>query len=390
MEYRRFGKLDWKVSALGFGCMRFPRNRQGEIEVAETEQLLGYAIEHGVNYLDTSHEYEGTEEVLGNLLSRGYRDRVKIATKLLPWRVDSAADFDAMLEKQLVLLQTDHIDLYMLHALNCRRWPHVRDLGILQWLEKQLAAGRIRGTGFSFHDEYKVFQEIVDSFDWTVCQIQYNFRDIQYQAGEKGLRYAASRGMAVAVMSPLRGGQLVDPPRQIREIWKQAPQKRSPADWALQWLWSQPEVSVVLSGMSAMDQLAENITSAEASGVGKLSSAEQSLCERAGSVYRGLHPVPCTGCGYCMPCPHGVNIPRNFYRFNEGKVHGGKTLELARRDYDQGELRPNAAHAGACTQCRECESKCPQEIPISEWMPKVDAVLGEGRSYAEVLRQGAG
>jgi predicted aldo/keto reductase-like oxidoreductase len=382
MQYRKFGRLDWKGSALGFGCMRLPiiGEDAGNIDEPEATRMLRYAIDHGVNYVDTAYPYHqgNSERVVGRALKDGYREKVKLATKLPCWLVEDAADFDKYLNQQLEKLQTDRIDFYLLHSLNQKRWVNVRDLGVLEWAEKAIADGRIRHLGFSFHDEYPLFKEIVDAYDWTFCQIQYNYMDIEKQAGTKGLQYAASKGMAVVVMEPLLGGRLIPPPEPVQQIFDSAPGKRTPADWALQWLWDQPEVSVVLSGMTAMAHVEENVASADVSGPGTLTAKELKIIGRAREKYRELGPIPCTGCGYCMPCPNGVNIPRNFDIYNAGVMYGKP--HKARSSYRT--WLPEKEQASACVGCRECEELCPQNIPISEWMPRVHQVLGEGQPYA--------
>ncbi len=381
MEYRKFGKLDWQVSALGFGCMRFPTTGKPEdIDEPEATRMLRYAIDHGVNYVDTAYPYHGgnSELVVGRALQDGYREKVRLATKLPCWKVETFEDFDKYLDEQLQKLQTEQIDFYLLHSLNEKSWHKVRDLDVLKWAETAIADGRIAHLGFSFHDQYAVFREIVDAYDgWTFCQIQYNYMDVENQAGAKGLRYAASQGLVVVIMEPLMGGRLVDPPAPIESLWDTAVQKRTPVDWALQWLWSQPEVAVVLSGMSTMKQVEENVASADVSAINSLSPAELALIERVGAKYRRLSPIPCTQCGYCMPCPNGVDIPRNLTVYNQGAMY--EKLDQSRETYNI--WIPEANRASACIHCGECEEKCPQGISISEWMERVHAVLGEGQSY---------
>ncbi|MGC8788271.1 MAG: aldo/keto reductase, partial [Anaerolineae bacterium] len=322
-----------------------------------------------------------SEPFLGRALQGGYRAKIRLATKLPCWLVQSASDFDRYLNEQLQRLQTDHIDFYLLHSLNKAEWTKVRDLGVLSWAEKAIADGRIGYLGFSFHDEYPVFQEIVDAYDrWTFCQIQYNYMDINHQAGTKGLHYAASKGLAVVVMEPLLGGRLVNPPEPVQKIWESAPKKRTPADWALQWLWNQPEVSVVLSGMSTIQQVEENLASADRSGIGILSQEELDIIARVRAKYNELCPIPCTACGYCMPCPSGVDIPRVFRQFNYGAIYNA--VEEARSGYQN---IPEQARADKCSECHQCEELCPQHIPISTWMKRVDQVLAHGRPYEECL-----
>jgi len=379
MNYRQFGSLDWKVSALGFGCMRFPTENGNEaIDEAEAAKMLRYAIDHGVNYIDTAYPYHGgnSEPFLGRALQDGYRERVRLATKLPSWKIKERKDFDRYLNEQLERLQTDQIDFYLLHTLQEKWWYKLRDLGVLEWAEKAQRDGRIDHLGFSFHDEYEVFEEIVDAYDWALCQIQYNYMDIETQAGTKGLHYAASKDLAVVIMEPLLGGRLVNPPEPVQEIWDEAPTSRTPADWALQWLWHQPEVSVVLSGMSTMRHVEENVASADASSIGSLTEEEQEIIARVRERYEALCPIPCTQCNYCMPCPHGVDIPRNFGIYNRGAMYDKP--DHARRSYG---FLDEAKRASACVACLECEDQCPQSIPISDWMVHVHEVLGEGAPY---------
>ena len=381
MLYRTFGRLDWKVSALGFGCMRLPtKGRHEDIDEPAATRMLRYAIDHGLNYVDTAYPYHGgnSERFLGRALQDGYREKVRLATKLPTWLVKAPEDFDRYLNEQLERLQTDVIDFYLLHSLNEGSWHKVQDLGVLQWAEGAIADGRIRYLGFSFHDKYEAFQEIVDASDqWTFCQIQYNYMDVENQAGTRGLQYAASKGLAAVVMEPLLGGKLVNPPQPIQALWNTATRQRSPADWALQWLWNQPEVSLVLSGMSAIEQVQENVTSADRAGVDPLTAQELALFDQVRVRYRALCPIPCTKCGYCMPCPNGVNIPRNFETYNEGAMYDKPAT--ARHAYTT--WMPENERASQCIQCRQCEELCPQSIPISAWMPIVQQVLGEGKPY---------
>jgi predicted aldo/keto reductase-like oxidoreductase len=366
--------------------MRFPTKNDDSANIDEPEatRMLHYAIDHGVNYLDTAYPYHGgnSELFLGRALKGGYREKVKLATKLPCWKVEATGDFDKFLNEQLHKLQTDHVDFYLLHGLNEENWRKVRDPGVLEWAKGAIADGRIGHLGFSFHDKYEAFQEIVDAYDgWTFCQIQYNYMDIENQAGTKGLKYAASKGMAVVIMEPILGGRLVNPPRPIQALWDTAAKKRAPADWALQWLWNQPEVSVVLSGMSTMQQVEENVASASASGINMLTEEELALVAQVSEKYTELCPIPCTKCGYCMPCPNGVNIPRNLNLYNQGMMYDKP--DHSREAYTQ--WFPEPERADKCIQCRECEEKCPQSIPISEWMPIVHAVLGDGQPYVLCL-----
>ncbi|NPV09783.1 MAG: aldo/keto reductase [Anaerolineae bacterium] len=381
MQYRNFGRMGWKVSALGFGCMRLPTTGEyANIDEPEAIRMLHYAIDHGVNYVDTAYGYHGgnSERLLAKALRGGYREKVKLATKLPPPLVETAADFDRLLNEQLSKLQTEHIDVYLLHGLRASRWEQLRQLDVLGWADGAMADGRIGCLGFSFHDSTEVLRQIVDAYDnWAMCQVQYNFMDVNRQAGTEGVRYAASKGLAVVVMEPLLGGRLVNPPKAVREVWDAAGADRTPVEWALQWLWDQPEISVVLSGMSTMQQVRENVESASRSGVRHLTDEEREVVARAREAYQGLTQVPCTGCEYCMPCPQGVNIPRNFRIYNEGYMYN--QADEARRNYAR---MAEEERASLCAQCRQCEDLCPQNIEISQWLPKVEAVLGQGEPYS--------
>lgn len=379
MQYRNFGKLDWKVSALGFGCMRFPTedgNRMSpKIVEAEAIRMVRHAIDNGVNYVDTAYPYHGgqSEVVLGKALRDGYREKVKVATKLPVWEVKSGADFDRLLNEQLVKLQTDHIDFYLLHALSRSRWTDiVLKHDLLKRAQAALADGRIRHLGFSFHDEYEGFEEIVNGSDlWSFCQIQLNYMDVENQAGVKGLKLAASKGLAVVIMEPLMGGRLADPPRDICTEMERFAVRRSPAEWALDWLWDQPEVSVVLSGMSTMDQVEENLQSADASRIGAFGEAERGLIARAREMYQARTVIPCTKCNYCMPCPNGVYIPVNFEFYNYASLFD----DVAGARFKYQVFLTEEQRSGSCIDCGICAELCPQKIPISEWMPKVSALL---------------
>ena len=385
MQYRKFGKLDWHASALGFGAMRMPviDNDPKQLDEAAAIALIRRAIDGGVNYVDTAYPYHGgtSEPVVGRALRDGYRERVKLATKLPCWKVEKAGDFGRYLDEQLVRLQTSHVDLYLLHALGEESWHRMRDLGILAQAERALADGQIRNLGFSFHDTFDAFQEIVNGYDgWSFCQIQYNYLDVEYQAGTKGLQYAADMGLAVVVMEPLRGGLLAGNagfrtgrgvPEPVRALWDTSPICRTPAEWALQWLWNQPEVSVVLSGMSNMAQLDENLASASRSGVGTLSDADLALVAAVRAEFQRLAPIRCTECKYCQPCPNDVQIPTIFGFYNEAMMFNA--VEYARYAYNNWIAADGRAEK--CLRCGECEAKCPQHISIMEWLERAGKFL---------------
>ena len=371
MQYRRFGKLDWKVSALGFGCMRFP-TQDGDrlspnIDEAEALRMVRHAIDSGVNYIDTAYPYHGgqSEVVVGKALQDGYREKVRLATKLPVFLVQSTADFDRLLNEQLKKLQTSYIDFYLLHALTGSRW---RDIvlkhDLLTRAAAALADGRIRHLGFSFHDEY-------GSDLWSFCQIQYNYMDTENQAGTRGLKLAASKGVAVVIMEPLMGGRLADPPKDILAAMESFPARRTAVEWALQWLWDQPEVSVVLSGMSTITQVEENLRFADNSRIQAFGPAEQALIAEVRERYRERTAIPCSRCNYCMPCPNGVYIPANFEFFNYARLYD----DVAGARFKYKVFLTEEQRSGACIDCGVCADLCPQKIPIGEWMPKVSALL---------------
>lgn len=385
MKYRRFGKLDWKVSALGFGAMRLPviDGDPAKIDEAEAIKMMRYAIDHGVNYVDTAYPYHrgNSEIVVGKTLQDGYREKVRLATKMPTWMVKSHEDMDRFLDEQLKKLQTEYIDFYLLHGLMEERWSNLQDLDVFAWAEKALADGRIKHLGFSFHDRYEVFKEIVDAFSgWTFCQIQYNYLDKDYQAGVRGLKYAASKGLAPVIMEPIEGGMLaVTPPPEIQSIWDEAGSDRTMAEWALQWVWNQPEVSVVLSGMSTMEQVVENVESASRSGPGTLTEDELRLISRVGKKYREFGFIGCTACRYCMPCPEGVAIPDILSFLNEHSTRRGDRdaqREVVKR---YGEAISPESGAKNCVKCGQCEEQCPQQLPIRNLLRRATWVFERDR-----------
>ena len=386
MQYRTFGELDWRPSALGFGAMRLPTLNEdrmndfsGQIDEDPAIRLIRTAIDGGVNYVDTAWDYhhENSEPLVGRCLQDGYRDKVKLATKLPVYRIEEAQEFDRYLDEQLKRLQTDHIDFYLLHGLTGRTWSSAKELGVLDWARGAIEDGRIRHLGFSFHDTLTTFREIVDAHHWTFCQIQYNYMDIEHQAGTAGLQYAASKGLAVVIMEPLRGGALTQPaPEPVAELWASAPVKRSQADWGLQWLWNQPEVSLVLSGMSTMRHVEENLASADRSGVGTFTADELDLVDKVREAYRDLMPIPCTACRYCQPCPSGVAISHAFGLYNDAVMYND--LERSRKFY--GDHTPPERRADQCVACGQCEDACPQKIEIIDWLKVAHEFLSQAQT----------
>lgn len=364
MQFRKIGpRVPESVSALGFGCMRFPTlGEPDKIDTDQATRMIHRAIDRGVNYFDTAWPYHkgASEPFLGDVLAHGLRSEVLVATKMPMWAVNEADDLDKYLSLQLERLQTDHIDFYLLHSLNKDFWERVQRTKALEWGERQKAQGRIRYFGFSFHDELPLFKKIIDAHEWDFCQIQYNYMNETFQAGSDGLRYAASRDVGVVVMEPLLGGSLADQPDALGRIWAQADSERSSAEWALQWLWDKPEVGTVLSGMSTLEQVEENTAAAERSRVGVLTVNDRVLFNEAKNAYGERRPVPCTKCRYCMPCPNGVDIPRNFDAYNVSAMYDN--WGHGRWVYNH--AIPEEARADACIACGECVPKCPQGIEI--------------------------
>jgi predicted aldo/keto reductase-like oxidoreductase len=379
MEYRKFLGLEWQPSALGFGAMRLPVSDgdQSKVDIPETTRIIRYAIDHGVNYLDTAYFYHGgkAEQAVAQVLKNGYREKIKLATKFPARDVKSAADFDRAFAEQLERLQTDKIDFYLLHGLSKPGWTRLHELGILPWLERQVSKGRLEYLGFSFHDDYAVFKQIVDAYDnWTFCQLHFNFMDQDYQAGRRGVEYAASKGLGIIVMEPLRGGQLARPPETVTRVWETASVQRSPVEWALRWIWNYPEISLILSGMSSIEQVVENVTIAARAGNSRLSPEEVALFDKVRQAYQGLCPIPCTGCRYCMPCPNGVEIPVIFRIYGEMAMY--KDARMSKWRYNGGPWGLDAKQdARNCVECGKCAEACPQHIPIPEWLKKVHAEL---------------
>jgi predicted aldo/keto reductase-like oxidoreductase len=381
MLYRNNPKTGDKLSILGYGCMRLPMNEDGSIDEEQARNQIRYAIDNGVNYVDTAWPYHmGESELfLGRTLTGGYREKVKIATKLPSWLIETREDMDKYLNAQLGKLQTDHLDYYLVHYLVGELWDKLNILGIGEFLDQAKSDGRITNAGFSFHGHGMDFNGIVDGYDWDFCQIQYYYLDEKNQAGTAGLEYAASRGLAVMIMEPLRGGNLTNRvPPAIKEIWDTAEVKRSPAEWALRWIWNHPEVTVVLSGMNDDNHVEENIRVANEAYPSSLTDTELRLVESVGKKYHDLLKVSCTGCRYCMPCPAGVNIPLCFEVYNNKYLNGN--AEEAKFYYAvrlSGALTAGKPEfASQCIQCETCLKHCPQQIQIPTVLESVEEELG--------------
>lgn len=376
MLYRKIPKTGDELSILGFGCMRLPVHRSGQIDEPRATRQIRQAIDQGVNYLDTAWPYHAgeSENVLGRALAEGYREKVNLATKLPSWMIHCREDMDAYLNVQLEKLRADHIDYYLLHALAGDSWDHLVSLDVAEFLDNARADGRIRNAGFSFHGRLDDFKRIVDGYAWEFCQIQYNYLDEQNQAGTEGLQYAASKHLGVVVMEPLRGGNLglPAPPPEVAAIWEQATVARTPVEWALRWVWNHPEVTVVLSGMNKAAHIEENLAIAAQAHPDSLSEAELKLVEAASRKYKLLMKVGCTGCGYCLPCPSDVAIPGCFEIYN--KMHMFGNTEEAKFLYAiiiSGIVSGTSGYASQCVQCGECLEKCPQRIEIPDCLEMV-------------------
>ncbi len=380
MQYRKFGSLDWEVSALGFGAMRLPTldDDSGNINEPLATDMIRHAIDNGVNYVDTAYPYHQgqSESFVGRVLKDGYREKVRIATKMPSWLIKEESDFDHYLEEQMKRLDMDHIDFYLLHSLNAKSWQKLQDLDVFSWAEKRMAEGLFGHFAFSFHDEYPVFESIVKGYDnWAMAQIQYNYVDVDYQAGQKGLKLAAERGLAVVVMEPLRGGRIAKdpPPEPVVEVLGKSDRDWSPVEWALHWVWDQPEVSTALSGMSEMVHVEENLQTASQSRVGKLTEEDHEIIRDVRKTYFSSAPIPCTQCEYCLPCPTGVAIPRIFDMYNDAVAYDA--WGHARWAYNN-PLKPEA-RADNCIECGECEAVCPQNIEIIDWLARAHEALAQ-------------
>jgi len=374
MLYREVPKNGDKLSILGYGCMRLPQKRRSIDEELAEKQIL-HAMDRGVNYFDTAVPYHAgkSEPFLGMVLAKnGRRDTVKIATKLPHWSARSKEDMHRLLDEQLSKLQTDRIDYYLIHGLESQSWETAKENGVLEFLDDALTSGKIINPGFSFHGLSDDFNGIVDDYDWTFCQIQYNYLDTKNQAGTAGLQYAASKDLAVMIMEPLRGGNLAKtPPPSVWDIWEKADQKRTPAEWSLRWLWNHPEVTVVLSGMNDFGHIDENLAIAGDARPGSLSGKEMTLVEEAASEFRKIMKVGCTGCQYCMPCPADVNIPGAFDWYNSRHVFEDKRARLFYTFQNGGITRSKPSLASQCIECGKCEKKCPQHLAIPELLKDV-------------------
>ena len=373
MKYRN-DREGSPISQLGYGCMRFTKKGTSiDYEKAQREVML--AVESGVNYFDTAYIYTGSEALMGRIFEENkIRDKVKIATKLPQYLTKTQKKIDKIFEEELSRLRTDYIDYYLMHMFtDIIEWERLLDIGIEDWIRRHKADGSIRNIGFSYHGGTEMFLKVLDAYDWDFCQIQYNYMDETSQAGRKGLQAAAAKGIPVIIMEPLRGGKLVNLPDKAKHFLKESGTGYTPAELALRWLWDQPEVTCVLSGMNSEAMVRENVRIASEADAGCMTAADHELIGRIKSIIKEREKVGCTGCGYCMPCPHGVDIPGNFYYYNlmylEKKFHS--RVEFAQNMA----LKKEPGFADKCVACGACEKHCPQHLPIIELLKKADKAL---------------
>ena len=379
MNYRT-DKYGNKISVLGYGCMRFTQSA-GKVDMEKTGQEIMEAYHAGVNYFDTAYIYPGSEDALGRILEKNQiRDKVSIATKLPHYLIKKSDSIEKYFSEQLKRLRTDYEDYYLMHMLtDVKTWNRLKELGILEWLEEKKKSGAIRQVGFSYHGNSDMFCELLDAYDWDFCQIQYNYLDEHSQAGRKGLEYAASKKVPVIIMEPLRGGKLVAQlPEEAKRLFEEYPIKRSPAEWAFRWLWNQPEVTCVLSGMNSLEMVKENVKTASQAQVGEFTEADEKLLNDVVKAINAKVKVGCTGCRYCMPCPKNVDIPGTFAAYNRRYTDGRRAAII---EYVMcTALRKDSSAASNCMECGKCEAHCPQHIEIRKELKSARKEL-EGPLY---------
>ena len=359
---------------LGFGCMRFTK-KGGSIDIDKAEQEIMEAYNAGVNYFDTAYVYGGSEVAIGEIFERnGIRDKIKIATKLPQYLVGSRAAVDRFFDEELKRLRTDHVDYYLMHHLtDVAQWEKLKKIGILDWIREKKESGSIRNIGFSYHGNTDGFLKVLNDYDWDISMIQYNYFDEVSQAGREGLKAAAAKGVPVVIMEPLRGGKLVNIPKSAKEAMRKSGRNWSPAEWSFRWLYDQPEVTVVLSGMNSLDMVRENIRIASEADAGELTREDFDVLDEVKKRIRAVDKVGCTGCGYCMPCPKGVNIPGTFRCYNAMYID---SKSQGRYEYAQTcGLTKEAGFATQCIGCGKCEKRCPQNIAIREKLKEADKAL---------------
>lgn len=368
MKYTNF--KDNKVSLLGMGCMRLPLDADGKVDEAEAIRIIRHGIDEGITYVDTAYMYHDglSEKVLGKALKDGYREKVLLADKMPPWMAKSEEDIEKIFNKQLERLQTDCIDMYLVHNVGGKLWKFTERYNVLDFLAKKKEEGKIRHIGFSFHDDYEFFEEVIDKFPWEFVQIQLNYIDENFQAGVKGLKLAGEKGLPVIIMEPLKGGRLASTmPPAVDEIWSQMKEKRTPVEWAFRWVADFPEVMTILSGMSSYEQLEDNIRIFADLEAGNLTADEKKVISSVADKFREIIEYDCTKCRYCMPCPEKIDIPRTIDLYNQLGIYDN--ADAIRIEYSW--MAPHLP--SKCVTCKKCESHCPQSLPISDIMKKAAA-----------------
>jgi len=374
MQYVPFGNHGFDVSRLGFGCMRLPTMQKGEETVIDREAaiaLIRKGIDNGITYVDTAYGYHNGESeiVTGLALKEGYREKVTLTTKLPPWVLNEEADMNKVLDEQLKKLDVPYVDFYILHALNKDSFAKLQSFHYKDFVKQAMKDGRIKRTGFSFHDDHETFVKILKDFDnWGMAQIQYNYLDDEIQATEKGLRLAGEMGIPLVIMEPLRGGALANPPANVAEVIKNHEKQRSAVEWAFAYIADYAEVATILSGMSNEAQLMDNIAIFDKLTVGGMTEEDKKLVKSLKEAYLSRMPVKCTGCEYCIPCPQDVRIPKIFAAYNDSKKFDNEGSFLRR----YADFAKNGHDGSKCIQCGRCESLCPQQLPIMDWLQKID------------------
>lgn len=374
MQYRIFPKTGEKVSLLGTGTMRLPLTAEGQVDRTAAISMIRSSIDQGVNYVDTAYMYHDgeSEKIVGEALKDGYREKVFLADKMPVWLAKDEEKMKALFQEQFERLDVDIIDMYLVHNITAPVWKRAQKFHLLEFLEEKRQEGKIRHIGFSFHDELTLFKEVVDAWDWDFCQIQLNYMDKEFQAGEEGLRYAAAKGLPVIIMEPLKGGKLTDAlPRTVKALWQQADIQRTPAEWAFRWVADHPEVMTILSGMSSQEQLDENLRILSQAEANSLTPKERDIIDQVSAEYNKLIQYSCTACKYCMPCPQKIDIPTVIQFYNEWFLYEGNPKIKA--DYPV--WVPKGHQAGDCISCKACEDHCPQHLPVSRIMQQAATIF---------------
>ncbi len=384
MKYRKWNNISREISVLGFGAMRLPvlDGDYSKIDESSATKMIRKAIDSGVNYIDTAYPYhnEKGEIFVGKVLKDGYREKVFLTTKLPVGRLKEKEDMERIFNEQMEKLDVEYLDFYLLHAVNRNSWENCKKLGVLDYLKKLKKEGKIRNIGFSFHDSPEIFKEVADSYDWDLIQIQFNYADTKIQAGIESFNYAREKGFNIVIMEPLKGGTLADGlPDELVEHFKKSGYDRSPVEWSFRWLYNFPEVKLILSGMSTMEQVLDNLRIFDKAEANSMSADEIKIMDGAMAIIEKNTAVPCTDCKYCMPCPAGVKIPVMFKLYNSYTGYSRKEKALERykswREQDEGKFT-----ADLCVRCNQCIEKCPQGIAIPDRLEELDSILYDKKS----------